>query len=60
MVNYKLTPKLYISSGFNYIKISGDDINTGEGPRYWRNLRFVNNIYELNTRAEYSFLKLMI
>ena len=55
---YKLTPKLYISSGFNYIKISGDDINTGEGPRYWRNLRFVNNIYELNARAELSIFKI--
>lgn len=54
----KVSPKLFISTGINYIKISGDDINTGQGPRYWRNLRFANKIYELNIRAEYSFFKI--
>ena len=59
---YKVTPKLYISSGINYIKITGDDINSvspeNDNPRGWRNLRFANNIYELNARAEYSFYKI--
>ena len=55
---FKITPKLYINTGINYIKITGDDINTGEGPRYWRNLRFANNIYEVNTRVEYSLYKI--
>ncbi|MBF70828.1 MAG: hypothetical protein CL837_07860 [Crocinitomicaceae bacterium] len=55
---FKITPKLYMNTGINYIKITGDDINTGEGPRYWRNLRFANNIYELNTRVEYSLYKI--
>tara|TARA_X000000950_G_scaffold51622_1_gene61063 strand:- start:738 stop:1721 length:984 start_codon:yes stop_codon:yes gene_type:complete len=55
---YRISPKLFFSFGINYVKISGDDINTGQGPRYWRNLRFQNTIYEFNTRAEYSFFKL--
>lgn len=55
---FKINPKLYINTGINYMKISGDDINTQEGPRSWRNLRFVNNIYEINTRVEYSFYKM--
>lgn len=55
---FKITPKLLLSTGINYVKISGDDLNTGQGPRYWRNLRFQNTIYEFNTRAEYTFFKL--
>lgn len=55
---FKITPKFFLTTGFNYIKISGDDLNTGQGPRYWRNLRFQNTLYEFNTRAEYSFFKL--
>ena len=55
---FKITPKLLLSTGIKYVKISGDDLNTWQGPRYWRNLRFQNTIYEFNTRAEYTFFKL--
>lgn len=55
---FKINSKFYITTGVNYLKISGDDLNTGQGPRYWRNLRFQNTLYEFNTRAEYSFFKL--
>ena len=57
-VRNKLTPKLSINSGLNYIRLNGDDSNTPEGPRNWRNLRFKNDIFELTSKAEFIFLEI--
>jgi hypothetical protein len=54
---YKINSKMHINSGINYVKISGDDANSA-GPRGWRNLRFQNQIFELNSCLEYTFLKI--
>ena len=54
---YKINSKIHINSGINYVKISGDDANS-EGPRKWRNLRFQNQIFELNSCLEYTLFKI--
>ena len=54
---YKINPKIHINSGINYVKISGDDANSA-GPRGWRNLRFQNQLFELNSCLEYTFFKI--
>lgn len=54
---YKINSKIHINSGINYVKISGDDANS-VGPRAWRNLRFQNQLFELNSCLEYTFLKI--
>lgn len=54
---YKINSKIHINSGINYVKISGDDANS-TGPRKWRNLRFQNQLFELNSCLEYTFLKI--
>ena len=54
---YKINSKIHINSGINYVKISGDDANS-TGPRGWRNLRFQNQIFELNSCLEYTFFKI--
>jgi hypothetical protein len=54
---YKINSKMHINSGINYVKISGDDANSA-GPRGWRNLRFQNQIFELNSCLEYTFFKI--
>ena len=54
---YKINSKIHINSGINYVKISGDDANSA-GPREWRNLRFQNQLLELNSCLEYTFLKI--
>jgi hypothetical protein len=54
---YKINSKIHINSGINYVKISGDDVNSA-GPRGWRNLRFQNQIFELNSCLEYTFFKI--
>ena len=54
---YKINSKMHFNSGLNYVKISGDDANSA-GPRGWRNLRFQNQIFELNTCLEYTFFKI--
>ena len=59
---YKLNSKFHINSGINYVKISGDDANSdgpeNNYPRGWRNLRFQNKIFELNSSLEYSFFRI--
>lgn len=52
-IRYKLNQKWAINSSLNYIRLAGDDANTKEGPRNWRNLRFRNNIFEIASRAEF-------
>ena len=54
---YKINSKIHINSGINYVKISGDDANSA-GPRKWRNLRFQNQLFEVNSCLEYSFLRI--
>ena len=54
----KLTPKWAINSGLNYVRLAGDDANTPEGPRNWRNLRFKNDIFELTSKVEFTFLEI--
>ena len=54
---YKINSKIHINSGLNYVKISGDDANS-VGPRAWRNLRFQNQLFELNSCLEYTFFKI--
>lgn len=59
---YKINSKININSGLNYVKISGDDANStgpeNNYPRGWRNLRFQNQIYELNSSLEYTFFRI--
>lgn len=57
-IRYKLNQKWAINSSINYIRLSGDDANTKEGPRNWRNLRFRNNIFELASRGEFILLQI--
>lgn len=56
---YKINSNIHINSGINYVKISGDDANStgpeNNYPRGWRNLRFQNQIFELNSSLEYTF-----
>ena len=54
---YKINSKTHINSGINYVKISGDDANS-VGPRAWRNLRFQNQLFELNSCLEYTFFRI--
>ena len=54
---YKINSKTHINSGLNYVKISGDDANSA-GPRAWRNLRFQNQLFELNSCLEYTFFRI--
>ena len=53
---YKITPHFFAYSSLSYVRLSGDDQNSLDGPRYWRNLRFVNNIIEWTSKIEYVFL----
>ena len=41
----KINSRISFNAGINYIRISGDDANTLEGPRNWRNLRLQKNIF---------------
>ena len=53
---YKVNPQFFASSSLSYVRLSGDDRNSESGPRYWRNLRFKNNIIEWTSKAEFVFL----
>ncbi|MBM77112.1 MAG: hypothetical protein CL846_01400 [Crocinitomicaceae bacterium] len=48
----KITPNLSLNTSLNYTRIGGDDIYTESGPRFWRNLRFRNDIIEISPRFE--------
>ena len=52
-LRYKLNKKWAFNSSLNYTRLTGDDANSLAGPRYWRNLRFINNIFELGNSAEF-------
>ena len=53
---YKVNPHFFASTSLSYVRLSGDDKYSESGPRYWRNLRFKNNIIEWTSKAEYVFL----
>ena len=58
-VRNKLNKKWSVNSSINYIRLAGDDANSSlDGPRYWRNLRFVNNLFEIGSRGEFIFYRI--
>ncbi len=54
-IRNKISSHLAINTSVNYIRICGDDANTESGPRYWRNLRFRNDIIEVSPKFEFIF-----
>lgn len=54
---YKITKNINWHSSFNYLLVAGNDNLTEEVYRNNRNLNFKSNIFELATRAEFSFFK---
>ena len=44
-LRYKINKKWAFNSSLSYTRLTGDDANSIAGPRYWRNLRFINNIF---------------
>jgi hypothetical protein len=54
---YKFSKTFNIHSSFNYLLVKGDDNLTQEKSRNNRNLNFKSNIFELGTRAEFSFFR---
>ena len=57
-IRYKFNNKWSSNSSINYTRLSGDDANSLAGPRYWRNLRFINNIIEITNSAEFILHKI--
>lgn len=51
----KLSSNIAINTSINYTRISGDDAYTESGPRFWRNLRFRNDIIEVSPKFEFIF-----
>ena len=51
-IRYKINPRLALNSSLDYTRIGADDANSLSGPRYWRNLRFTNNIFEISSKFE--------
>jgi len=54
---YRVSPKIGVKATLNYIRLSGDDANTTNGPRRARNLNFKNDIYELAVLGEFYIYK---
>lgn len=52
---YKFAKNFNVHTSFNYLLVAGDDKLTAEPFRQNRNLNFKSNIFELATRAEFSF-----
>ena len=52
---YKFAKNFNVHTSFNYLLVAGDDKLTKEPFRNNRNLNFKSNIFELATRAEFSF-----
>ena len=55
---YRISPKIALKGSFNYIRLSGDDIKSDNGPRRARNLNFKNDMYELLVNCEYYVYKI--
>ena len=55
-VRYKFNDQWSLNNSLSIAQIRGDDAQSTNPARVWRNLRFKNNIIELTTRGEYNFL----
>ncbi len=55
-VRYKFNDHWSLNNSLSIAQIRGDDAQSTNPARVWRNLRFKNNIIELTTRGEYNFL----
>ncbi len=53
-LRFKVNKKWAYNASLQYTRLTGDDAYVMSGPRYWRNLRFINNIVELGNRAEFT------
>ena len=53
-LRYKLNKNWAFNSSLSYTRLTGDDAYSTPGPRNWRNLRFINNIFELGNSAEFT------
>ena len=54
-IRNKISSRLAVNTGVYFVRISGDDAYTESGPRFWRNLRFRNNILEVSPKFEMIF-----
>ena len=54
-VRYKFDDRWSLNNSISIGQIRGDDALSTNPARVWRNLRFKNNIIELNSRAEFNF-----
>lgn len=52
---YKATPKWYLRSNLNWIRLTAFDSNSLNPARVGRNLNFRNNVIEASVRGEYVF-----
>lgn len=57
-VNYDLTGKIILRSGFTYSIVGGADRHTGDPSLVLRNLSFETQLYELSVVGEYHLLNL--
>ena len=57
---YKINNYWSVNTSLSYGQIKGDDANSTNPGRMWRNLRFKNNILELSSRGEFNFFKNLI
>jgi hypothetical protein len=54
---YRISPKVAVKGSLNYIRLSGDDVKSDNGPRRARNLNFKNDMFELLVNGEYYIYK---
>ena len=54
---YKINNYWSVNTSLSYGQIKGDDANSTNPGRMWRNLRFKNNILELSSRGEFNFFQ---
>ncbi len=54
---YKISPKIATKASLNYIRLSGDDVKSGNPARRGRNLNFKNDMFELLVNGEYYLYK---
>ncbi|PCJ01380.1 MAG: hypothetical protein COB15_00215 [Flavobacteriales bacterium] len=54
---YKLSPKIATKISLNYIRLSGDDVKSGNPSRRARNLNFKNDMFEFLINGEYYIYK---
>jgi len=54
---YRISPKVALKGSLNYLRLSGDDSKSDNGPRRARNLNFKNDMFELLVNLEYYLYK---